>query len=296
MEGAPPDFEDPPSRPRKAWVAGLLTLLTTGLGHVYAGRPRRGLFFWCLSWVLGFGLVLGFALKIANPPLTLASAAWVLILCGALFVAYILCVVVDAARTARAATDFQPQWFNRWYIYAGIVLLGGSIGNLGSALVKRNVVQAFWFPSGSMQPTLLPGDHFFVDKRAYEKDELPARGDVSVFASPVDGQLLVKRVVAVGGDKVEIRRKKLYVNDVPVDEPYAQFIDPNRFISPRDEFGPEVVPRDHFFVLGDNRDRSYDSRYFGTVEVEDLLGRTSVIYWSSGEDEPRWQRIGMRIR
>src|SRR5262249_58438002 len=125
-----------------------------------------------------------------------------------------------------AGTAFVPRWFNRWYIYAGIMLLNFAAGSVETDLIRRHIVEAFWFPTGSMQPTLLVGDHFLVDKQAYPTGALPERGDIVVFVSPVDAKTrLVKRAVALAGDKVEIRERTLYVNDVAVNEPYVQFVD-----------------------------------------------------------------------
>jgi len=164
-------------------------------------------------------------------------------------------------------------------------------------LIKASIVEALWFPSGSMQPTLLAGDHFLVDKRAYASGGLPARGDVVVFVSPVDSRIrLAKRAVALAGDTVEIREKKLYVNGTLQNESYVRYEDPDHFLTPRDTYGPAVVPEHHFFVLGDNRDKSYDSRFWGFVPGDLLLGRPTVLYWSRGESGPRWERIGVRVK
>lgn len=174
-------------------------------------------------------------------------------------------------------------------------------------IVRSSVVQAFWVPSGSMLPTIQIGDHIFVNKLAYSVrlpligTELfriaePKRGEVVVFVSPVDRSTdLIKRIVAVAGDTVEIRNKQLYVNGQHVVDPHAHFeddqISPS---SPRDNFGPTVVPEGKFFVLGDNRDRSYDSRFWGFANVADVKGRATFIYWSreTGKWLPRFERFG----
>lgn len=95
---------------------------------------------------------------------------------------------------------------------------------------------------------------------------------------------------------MEIREKRLYVNNTPVDEPYVQFVDATHVTAPRDNYGPVVVPERQFFVLGDNRDQSYDSRYWGFVDVKYLQGRPTVIYWSRSQGMPRWERIGTQIK
>jgi signal peptidase I len=184
---------------------------------------------------------------------------------------------------------------------------------VGVALVVRSsVVEAFWVPSGSMLPTIQIGDHLFVNKLAYAM-HLPfiglevarwghvGRGDIVVFTSPADGRTdLIKRVVAVGGDKVEIRNKRLHINDSPVPDPHARFTDPmTRAQQTRDNFGPVTVPPGKFFVLGDNRDQSYDSRYWGFAGEEAVKGKATFIYWSRNSRVdwmPRWERFGHYLR
>ncbi len=106
----------------------------------------------------------------------------------------------------------------------------------------------------------------------------------------------IKRVIAVEGDVVEERNKQLLVNGKPMTEPYVQYTD-NSLLINRDNFGPYVVPHDKVFVMGDNRDRSYDSRYWGYVDLKDVEGKAFIIYWSWNDltDIPRFQRIGHLI-
>ena len=176
-------------------------------------------------------------------------------------------------------------------------------------VVRSSVVEAFWVPSGSMLPTIQIGDHLFVNKLAYGMHvDVPfvntalvithwrplKRGDIIVFVSPVDRRTdLIKRVIAVAGDTVEIRNKKLYINGELADDPNATFTDhSNRFSNPRDNFGPVTVPQGKFFVMGDNRDQSYDSRYWGFADERDVKGQATFIYWSGW----KWDRLGHFIR
>jgi signal peptidase I len=178
-------------------------------------------------------------------------------------------------------------------------------------LVRASVVEAFWVPSGSMLPTIQIGDHLFVNKLAYGM-HLPFverevtqwsplhRGDVVVFTSPVDRNIdLIKRVIAVAGDTVEIRKKRLYINGEEVPDPHAHFTDiRDREAVPRDHFGPVTVPPGKFFVMGDNRDQSYDSRYWGFADESDVKGQATFIYWSwdSRRHWVRWDRFGHFVR
>jgi len=179
-------------------------------------------------------------------------------------------------------------------------------------LIRALLVQAFKIPSGSMESTLLIGDHILVNKLVYgirvpftnlrwPRLADPARSDVIVFVYPEDRTKdFIKRVVAIGGDTVEIRNKKVFVNGKEVTAPYAQFLS-NSILpataSPRDNFGPMKVPPDHLFVMGDNRDFSHDSRFWGFVPVEDVKGEAFLIYYSTQEfPSVRWNRLFRIIR
>ena len=177
--------------------------------------------------------------------------------------------------------------------------------------LRTFVVQAFKIPSGSMLPTLLIGDHLLVNKFLYgiripflEKRVLqvyhPERDDVIVFVFPEDRTKdFIKRVKAVPGDTIEIRDRVVYLNGQPLDDPHA-FYEPGARVIPgslRDNFGPFTVPEGQVFVMGDNRDHSHDSRFWGTVPIDDILGKAFVLYWSWDSDafRPRFSRIGSVI-
>ncbi len=175
--------------------------------------------------------------------------------------------------------------------------------------IRTFFVQAFKIPSGSMLPTLQIGDHLLVNKllygirvpivgKRYFDFFAPERGDIIVFVFPEDpAKDFIKRVVGIPGDVLEIREKKLFRNGQMVDdgdEPYAQYLDQSQNKVPRDNWGPETVPEGNVFVLGDNRDRSYDSRFWGFVPFENIKGKAVVIYWSWDGEETwvRFNRIG----
>lgn len=150
-----------------------------------------------------------------------------------------------------------------------------------------------------MAPTLLVGEHILVDKLTYRFTS-PVRGDVVVFKYPEDEtKKFVKRIIGMPGDNIEIRDKIVYVNEHKLqDDDYTQRVDPGIIdgrMNPRDNLGPVVVPAHSFFVLGDNRDQSLDSRFWGFVHRSKITGRARTIYWSLGES-PRWERIGQIIQ
>ncbi len=187
--------------------------------------------------------------------------------------------------------------------------------------IRTFVVQAFKIPSGSMLPTLQIGDHLLVNKFIYGLKmpftgkvlvpwKTPVRGDVVVFRFPKDRDIdYIKRVVGVAGDKVEIVHKKLMINDAEVVDLHANFTSSAELaagVSPRDNFGPITVPPGKVFVMGDNRDNSYDGRFWGFVDQADILGKAFILYWSWDIETPllstsrlmsiRWSRIGNVIQ
>ncbi len=188
-------------------------------------------------------------------------------------------------------------------------------------LIRTFVIQAFKIPSGSMIPTLTIGDHILVNKFIYGLHipftdatvfamTLPKRGDVIVFKYPEDeSKDFIKRVIGEPGDSLEIKDKQIYVNGKALNEPYTIHQDPTIFpqgSQPRDNLGPIVVPEGDYFVMGDNRDQSLDSRFWGFVKADKIKGRAFRIYWSCNAQESwvclfdwrriRWNRIGRAIQ
>lgn len=179
-------------------------------------------------------------------------------------------------------------------------------------IIRAYIVQAFKIPSGSMIPTLLVGDHILVNKFIYGTKipftdkkifvfKKPEKGDIIVFKFPENPRKdFIKRVIATEGDVIEERNKVVYVNGKALEEPYARHVDQYLrpgMIDPRDNFGPVKVPKDKVFVMGDNRDQSYDSRYWGFVDIKDIRGKALIIYWSwDPNNSLRFNRIGRLIK
>ncbi len=182
-----------------------------------------------------------------------------------------------------------------------------AVALLIALLVRALVVQAFKIPSGSMENTLLVGDHIFVNKFIYGYHipssrgrvfayRTPERGDIIVFEFPEDpSKDFIKRVIAVPGDTVEIRDKGVYVNDRRIEEPYVRYADGSTvdgFVRSRDNLPAVAVPPGKYFVLGDNRDRSYDSRFWGFVDADAIVGKALFIYFSiDWGKEVRWYQV-----
>ena len=152
-----------------------------------------------------------------------------------------------------------------------------------------------------MKPTLQIGDHIIVNKFTYKNLELK-RGDIVIFPFPEDpSKDFIKRIVGKGGDTVEIKNKQVFINGDPYQEHYKVTTDPYVFpkdIQQRDNFGPVKIPEDSLFVMGDNRDQSYDSRFWGFVKKSSIKGKAINIYWSWDKENfgVRWERIGQEIK
>jgi len=183
------------------------------------------------------------------------------------------------------------------------------IAILIAIVVRTFVVQAFKIPSRSMVPTLLVGDHILVNKFIYgvkvpflRKTIIPItnpqRGDIVVFIYPNDrSKDYIKRVIGVSGDKIEIKNKIIFINGKQYSDAYGIYSDNVIYpgsMQPRDNFGPVTVPPESLFVMGDNRDESADSRFWGFVDLKDVEGKAFIIYWSWNREETnlRWQRLG----
>ncbi len=179
-------------------------------------------------------------------------------------------------------------------------------------IIRALIIQAFKIPSGSMEPTLLVGDHILVSKFIYGMHipftnhvilplENPKEGDVVVFEYPKDESIdFIKRAIGLPGDKLQIINKQVYINGKALNEPYAYHGDSDILpanVSPRDNFGPIVVPKGEYFMMGDNRDFSNDSRFWGFVKRDLILGKAWVIYfsWNPKTLHIRWNRFGMLI-
>jgi signal peptidase I len=183
------------------------------------------------------------------------------------------------------------------------------IAILIALVIRTFVIQAFKIPSRSMVPTLLVGDQILVNKFIYgvkipylRKTIIPVtnpeKGDIVVFIYPNDrSKDFIKRVIGITGDKIEIKNKRIFINDKEYSDSYGVYSDNLIYpgaIQPRDNFGPVTVPQASLFVMGDNRDESSDSRYWGFVDIKDVEGKAFIIYWSWNHEDNnlRWRRLG----
>jgi len=217
----------------------------------------------------------------------------------------------DAGKTRKKASDADAVEKKKSSLRENIEAIAVAV--ILALFIRTFIVQAFKIPSGSMKPTLQIGDHILVNKFIYGvkipfvrktvisvKD--PKNGDIIVFKFPEDPDKdFIKRVVGVAGDVIEGREKKVFVNGVLQKHEYAVNTDRSIIpgvIQPRDSFGPVTVPEGALFVMGDNRDHSYDSRFWGMVDLKAVKGKAFIIYWSWDKENfgVRWGRFGQILR
>ena len=214
--------------------------------------------------------------------------------------------MLDAA-TPRAAVPYRKSTAREYFesIAIAVVL---------ALFVRTFVFQAFKIPTGSMENNLLIGDHLLVNKFLFgptatslERALLPIRevqrGDVVVFKYPEEPERdFIKRVIGLPGETLELKGRTIHINGRPIDEPYAQYIEPGQLGSPnenptdgdvRRKYGPVTVPAGHYFMMGDNRDNSQDSRYWGFLPRAYMKGRAAFIYWSYEAESADYQATGL---
>jgi signal peptidase I len=301
-----------PNRPRRPLAAVLLSFASPGLGHVYCGRFGKGIV------LLFCGIVLGCLGQLAILPSAAGLRAAAI---GALAAGTILWVyaMVDARRLARRIGEsYALRDYNRWYVYLLLALLALPINVAGAFYVRAGILEAFYLPSASMYPTIRRGERILVDKLAYRNGPV-RRGDIVVFPAPNNrSEKHIKRVVALPGDTVEIRDGQLYINGVrlertpqgPSQFPHDRMLSGEVFretngaarygilLAPLPattsstaptgaggNFARTTIPTGECFVLGDNRDRSVDSRAYGPIPLADIVGRVTHVYY------PRWAEL-----
>jgi len=264
-----------------------------GLGQIYNVQLKKGIVFFLVQ--LTFPIVL-LLLGILDH------------FSGAVFFAVInlgiyLFIAGDAFVVARKKGEAHLKQYNRGYAYSLFLIIAIAISVVFDAVVKDRLYpyKAYKIPTGAMYPTINVGDHIIADMKYYAEHE-PERGDMAIFPYPEDrSRSFIKRITAVGGDVIEGRDKVIYLNGSPLVEPYVHYDDEEIKAGghdPRDNFGPLTVPENKYFMMGDNRDKSYDSRYWGFVDSDDLLGKPLYVYfsWDGKRHTIRFERIGKSVK
>jgi signal peptidase I len=286
---------NPPSE-RKPWIAASLSMLCCGLGQIYCGRVGRGLVLYSLSMIFGPMVVA-----------TVLSGGSVLWLLAFLFslaavIAVTLGSIIDAHRLAKrmAGQPYEPREYNRPAVYwlMALTTLPFAVGLV--VFLRANVVEAFIIPARSMAPTLVPGDRFLVNKLGIGARTLE-RGELIIFRYSANRQQrFIKRIIGLPGDTVELRGGEVILNGQPLKR---EVIGPSAtdgqqlayewnggrqyqiLISPDDEnadMPSQLVPDGAYFVLGDNRGQSLDSRKFHAVSHGEIVGVATYLYWPAG--------------
>lgn len=302
------------STPRRPWLAALLNALFPGLGHLYAGDTKNiG-----LGGAVPLVTLTGMAFLIFFAPPSLGTALFFLALP---FLSLALLAFLGWRSAARASSPFSPGRWNQWYWYVGYgVAISGFYALAVRPWFNANLFQTYRIPSESMSPTLVVGDFVVVDKRNAFQGTL-FDGEVVVFRSPEDPSLeVLKRIGGAPGDTLEMRQGVLYrdgvadrrfvldsVGPAPLTpEMLAQMREwqskyfagpvPPGYTPDAANWGPIDVPRFYFFALGDNRAQSWDSRYYGLVPINKVLGRPRMIYFNKDLFTPgNFARIGKGI-
>lgn len=269
----------------RALIAAILSVFITGVGHLDTEATVRGFVLFILEFIVGTCVVMTGVLFSKTGLITAILA----------YLGFKCFVIADAFRVnlrSKRITREKGKGALIFVLFVGMLILTKAVPLKQIARPK-----AFRISAPSMAPTLLVGDMILTDKKAFAESG-PERGDIVVFRYPKDRELnFIKRCVALGGDVVEIRDKELIVNDVPAPTYGAIFMD-SKTLSGRDNFGPMTVPPGKIFTIGDNRDNSNDSRFFGTVKVRDVISKARIVYWSWDKinKRVRWERIGKTIQ
>lgn len=285
----------PDACPRKPVIALLLSACP-GLGQHYAGCMKRGVLLYIALIIVSWLAAIAF--------MSIESRLSIVFLCVP-FVGAGLIAVDAYACARRQPRDYRLQWFNRPWIYAAVFLaLLFTVNPLMDFLVGKQIVRAFFMNSSSMSPTILDRDIVLVDKLAS-----PKRGEIALIklgkskptaklTEVIDDQL-IKRIIATPGDTLEIRNDEVWLNGRKIDEPYAHFQGLLRFNSAQNSnFGPKLVPAASYFVMGDNRNESIDSRILGFIREDQIGGTVTKLFWSWNFDEGgiRWDRTAKSLR
>jgi signal peptidase I len=298
---------------RIPWIALALSFLSAGVGHLYCGRIAKGLVLY-FAWFL---IPLCVTIAALGAPSTASLLLLVLLPIIVVVIVYWY-AAIDAWRTAfQIGSEYTLRDYNRAIVYWLLIIVQLICSVTIVAGVRGLVFEAFLVPSGSMAPTILNGDRILA-RKLLRSHHFPERGDLVVFRNPepTGGSTFIKRVVAVAGDRVALNGDRVLINGTELERhrvPAESVTSLGEQVRGQVSFevnsarrylvaygsssdggaiqdGVEVtVPPRHVFVLGDHRDRSRDSRHFGSIHIGDVIGYVDYIYWPAAS----WSRFGV---
>lgn len=296
---------------RKPLIAGFMSLILPGFGQIYNGQLNKGL-------LLFIGIILASFPFPAMSTLWLPSALMlpVLIISLLLTIGIWLYSIINAWKEAGAQPEYIPQNWQQPATYIGASLIGMIILSMTTNYIRNNLVETFTIPSSSMSPTILQGDLLFADKRynCPGCKHHAQRGDIAIFIYPNNRSLYyIKRIIGLPDDRVSIKDQTVYINGQPLTQSTAQEGAQNIVTEQTETTGTEgyqvkwdkddqadmaeiTVPPGSVFVMGDNRSATKDSRKFGTVPLMDVVGKARQLWYSSGENGVRWERLGKVLK
>ncbi len=297
---------------RRPIIAELLSIIAAGLGHIYCGKFGKGLILFVTSAIFaGLGMLgmlpLGQGYRITGfIAIAASTAVWIY-------------SILDARRTAKKSRkDYALKDYNRWWVYLLLAILPLPISVSGALVIRETTLEAFYVPSISMYPTIHFNEKALANKIVYRREPV-RKGDLAVYIHPNKRHINnVKRIVALPGDTFEIKNNKLFINDIKLHrskignsditdnkklsgEIFQETIDSASYrilLAPIDKtaqgkekdkatpnFPKTTIPNGHCFMLGDNRNYSWDSRHYGPIPLADIIGRLDYIYY------PRWVNL-----
>ena len=290
---------------RIPWVAALMSVVLPGFGQIYNGQVNRGIWFFLVFVALLLPVT---ALTVLYfPPVVMMP---VLLMCTVVGLLAWFYSVVDAFGEARRQQEFIPKaWQTPGFYALVLVMFCFVVLPLVFSYVRQNQVQAFAIPSASMTPTLQPGDFIFADMRYNSPNCLVCipvvRGDIVLFVYPNNRtQYYIKRVIGLPGDSIDISNGQVSLNGSPLlvsegDNATVEEYEGKQWSisdnAKKSEAMSLVVAQGHVFVMGDNRGKSNDSRFFGSVPLADVVGKARQIWFSKNDDAIQWDRVGQVI-
>jgi signal peptidase I len=295
---------------RRPWLAGILSLLLPGLGHVYCGKIVKGLIFtFVTEWVIPilFWLCIFVSAELSEFVVFLVlTAAWIIVSIAVRF----LVAIISYRIAKRTPIDYKPKDYNCWLVYIVLLLIMNASYDFPPEYVEK-----FRMNSHSMYPTLIPKDTVLVNEQAYENN-VPERGDLVAFRSPNDKNVIyLHRIIGIGSDSIEYKNRRYYVNEQElelIEGPPGEYIADDDmevkgqvyyekngevrykvFLSESEPGPPDMdkitISENHFFVAGDERTHALDSRFYGPIPLNDIVGRVECIFYPSDKD---WSRFG----